>query len=133
VASFADRVVLITGTPRGCVAVLAGAFAKAGATVVGCDVDAEGGEAAAARIRAAGGRIDFRPADVSREEEVKALVGGTLEAHGRLSCAINNAGTEELSEIADGTESAFDELIATNLKGLFSASTQIFSRLHRSP
>jgi NAD(P)-dependent dehydrogenase (short-subunit alcohol dehydrogenase family) len=50
---------------------------------------------------------------------VKALVSLTLEEHGRLSCAINNAGTEELAEIAEGTESAFDELIATDLKGLF--------------
>ena len=92
--SFADKVVLITGTARGCGAVLAEAFAKAGATVVGCDVDAEAGEAAADKIRAAGGRMDFSRADVSREEEVKALVAATLDAHGRLHCAINNAGTE---------------------------------------
>jgi NAD(P)-dependent dehydrogenase (short-subunit alcohol dehydrogenase family) len=119
VPSFSDKVVLITGTASGCGAVLAEAFAKAGATVVGCDVDVEVGEATADRIRAAGGQIDFRPADVSREEEVEALVAATLDAHGRLSCAINNAGTEELSELADATEGAFDELIATDLKGLF--------------
>jgi NAD(P)-dependent dehydrogenase (short-subunit alcohol dehydrogenase family) len=118
VPAFADKVVLITGTARGCGAVLAEAFANAGATVVGCDRDADAGEAAAERIRAAGGRIDFSPADVSREEEVEALVADTVDAHGRLSCAINNAGTEELGEIADATESAFDELIATDLKGL---------------
>jgi NAD(P)-dependent dehydrogenase (short-subunit alcohol dehydrogenase family) len=35
VPSFADTVVLITGTARGCGAVLADAFAKSGATVVG--------------------------------------------------------------------------------------------------
>ena len=117
--SFADKVVLITGTARGCGAVLARAFADAGAAVVGCDRDADAGEATAEKIRAAGGRIDFSAADVSREEDVETLVAGTLDAHGRLSCAINNAGTEELVEIADGTESAFDELIATDLKGLF--------------
>ena len=117
--SFADKVVLITGTARGCGAVLAEAFAASGATVVACDVDGGAGEAAAEKIRASGGRIDFSSVDVSREEEVKALVGRTLDAHGRLSCAINNAGTEELTEIAEGTESAFDELIATDLKGLF--------------
>ena len=77
VPSFADKVVLITGTARGCGAVLAEAFASAGATVVGCDVDAEAGEAAAAKIRAAGGRIDFSSVDVSREEEVEALVART--------------------------------------------------------
>jgi NAD(P)-dependent dehydrogenase (short-subunit alcohol dehydrogenase family) len=87
VAPFADKVVLITGTARGCGAVLAEAFAKDGATVVGCDVDADAGEAAAEKIRASGGRIDFSSVDVSREQEVEAFVGGTLEAHGRLSCA----------------------------------------------
>jgi NAD(P)-dependent dehydrogenase (short-subunit alcohol dehydrogenase family) len=117
--SFADKVVLITGTARGCGAVLAEAFAHDGATIVACDVDGDGGEAAAEKIRGAGGAIDFTPADVSSEEEVEALVAGALETHGRLDCAINNAGTEELSEIAEGTESAFDELIATDLKGLF--------------
>jgi NAD(P)-dependent dehydrogenase (short-subunit alcohol dehydrogenase family) len=117
--SFADKVVLITGTARGCGAVLAEAFAKDGATVVGCDVDAEMGEAAAEEVRASGGRMEFSSVDVSREEEVVALVARTLDAHGGLSCAINNAGTEELSEIAEATEGAFDGLIATDLKGLF--------------
>jgi NAD(P)-dependent dehydrogenase (short-subunit alcohol dehydrogenase family) len=119
VFSFAGKVVLITGTAGGCGAVLAKAFAQAGAVVVGCDVDAEQGAAVAERIREAGGRIEFSTTDVSSETEVEALLAGTLESHGRLDCAINNAGTEELSEIADGTESALDELIATNLKGLF--------------
>jgi NAD(P)-dependent dehydrogenase (short-subunit alcohol dehydrogenase family) len=119
VPSFVDKVILITGTARGCGAVLAEAFAKAGATVVGCDVDADAGEAAANKIRTAGGRMEFSRADVSREGDVQALVAGTLDRHRRLNCAINNAGTEELSQIADGTESAFDKLIATDLKGLF--------------
>jgi NAD(P)-dependent dehydrogenase (short-subunit alcohol dehydrogenase family) len=99
VFSFADKVVLITGTARGCDAVLAEAFAQAGAAVVGCDVDAKEGSAAARRITEAGGRMDFSPADVSYEEEVGALVAGAVEKHGRLDCAINNAGMEELSEI----------------------------------
>jgi NAD(P)-dependent dehydrogenase (short-subunit alcohol dehydrogenase family) len=119
VFGYADKVVLITGTGGGCGAVLAEAFARAGAIVVGCDVDAKAGEATAQRIRDDGGRMDFHQTDVSREQDVEALVAHTIEAHGRLSCAINNAGTEQLSEIADGTESAFDELIATDLKGLF--------------
>ena len=119
VLSFADKVVLISGTARGCGAVLAAAFANAGAQVVGCDVDAETGEATAGKIQTAGGRIDFSAVDVSSEEQVEALVARTVASHGRVDCAINNAGTEELTELADGTESAFDELIATDLKGLF--------------
>jgi NAD(P)-dependent dehydrogenase (short-subunit alcohol dehydrogenase family) len=119
VFSFEDKVVLITGTAGGCGAVLAEAFAPAGAVVVGCDVDSDQGASVAEKIRGAGGRMEFSTVDVSREADVEALVAGVLESHGRLDCAINNAGTEELSEIAEGTESAFDELIATDLKGLF--------------
>jgi NAD(P)-dependent dehydrogenase (short-subunit alcohol dehydrogenase family) len=55
--SFADKVVLITGTARGCGAVLAGAFAQAGATVVACDVEADARSKAAEKIRQAGGTI----------------------------------------------------------------------------
>jgi NAD(P)-dependent dehydrogenase (short-subunit alcohol dehydrogenase family) len=58
------KVVLITGTARGCGAVLAEAFARSGATVVGCDVDGEAGAAAAEEIRASGGRMDFSSVDV---------------------------------------------------------------------
>ena len=54
---FAGKVVLITGTARGCGAVLGAAFAEAGATVVACDVDAEAGSATADTIRRAGGQI----------------------------------------------------------------------------
>ena len=64
--AYDGKVVLITGTASGCGAVLAEAFAQAGATVVGCDVDADAGSATAKRIRDAGGRIDFHPVDVSR-------------------------------------------------------------------
>jgi NAD(P)-dependent dehydrogenase (short-subunit alcohol dehydrogenase family) len=119
VFSFEDKVVLITGTAHGCGAVLAEAFAQVDAVVVGCDVDSDQGAAVAERIRKAGGRMEFSTVDVSHEADVEALVAGAVESHGRLDCAINNAGTEELSEIADGTESTFDELIATDLKGLF--------------
>ena len=116
---FTDKAVLITGTAKGCGAVLAEAFAGAGARVVACDIDAEAGEAATERIRGTGGEIAFCHADVSVESEVERLVAEASERHGRLDCAINNAGTESTAELAAGTEAAFDELIATNLKGLF--------------
>jgi NAD(P)-dependent dehydrogenase (short-subunit alcohol dehydrogenase family) len=91
VFSFADKVVLITGTARGCGAVLAEAFAQAGATVVGCDVEADAGSKAAEKIRKARGTIDFSPRVASREEDVTALISGALEAHGRLDCAVTTS------------------------------------------
>ena len=113
------KVVLVTGTARGCGQVLAEAFAGAGATVVACDRDAEAGAQVAEQIRAASGEIDFSHADVSVEGEVERLVAEAIDRHGRLDVAVNNAGTESTAELAAGTEAAFDDLIANNLKGLF--------------
>ena len=118
-SDFEGKVVLITGTARGCGQVLAEAFAGAGAKVVACDRDAEAGAQAAEQIRAASGEIDFSHADVSVEDEVERLVAEAIDRHGRLDVAVNNAGTESTAELAAGTEAAFDDLIANNLKGLF--------------
>ena len=118
-SDFEGQVVLITGTARGCGQVLAEAFAGAGATVVACDRDAEAGGQVAEQIRAASGEIDFSHADVSVEGEAERLVAEAIDRHGRLDVAVNNAGTESTAELAAGTEAAFDDLIANNLKGLF--------------
>ena len=118
-SDFEGKVVLITGTARGCGQVLAEAFAGAGAKVVACDRDAAAGAQVAEQIRAASGEIDFSHADVSVEGEVERLVAEAIDRHGRLDVAVNNAGTESTAELAAGTEAAFDDLIANNLKGLF--------------
>jgi NAD(P)-dependent dehydrogenase (short-subunit alcohol dehydrogenase family) len=118
-SSFQGKTVLITGSARGCGAVMAQGFARAGALVVGVDIDQHGGEQVASDIRRDGASIEFARADVSRETDVQTVVAQLLERHGRLDCAINNAGIESLAPLASGTESAFDELIATNLKGLY--------------
>jgi len=60
-----DKVVLVTGVARGCGRVLAEAFSAEGATLVGCDTDADGGRATAAIVRAAGGEMIFVEADVA--------------------------------------------------------------------
>ena len=92
-SDFEGKVVLITGTARGCGQVLAEAFAGAGARVVACDRDAEAGERGRAH-RAASGEIDFSHADVSVEGEVEGLVAEAIDRHGRLDVAVNNAGRE---------------------------------------
>src|SRR5262245_34350287 len=114
------KVVLVTGVAKGCGRVLAEAFAAEGAKVVGCDVDVDGGQAAAASARTAGGEMTFVEADVADDAAVKQLVATAVERYGGLDCAVNNAGTETTGMIADATDAIFDQLIAVNLKGLLS-------------
>src|SRR5215831_11586292 len=101
------KVVLITGTARGCGAVLAEAFAREGAKVVGCDVDADEGRTVADKISSDGNEITFVEADVSDEQRVADLVATCETAYGRLDVAINNAGTEATSMIADTDAASF--------------------------
>jgi NAD(P)-dependent dehydrogenase (short-subunit alcohol dehydrogenase family) len=117
------KVVLITGVAKGCGRVLAEAFAAEGGRVVGCDIDADGGQETLGAVHAAGGEMMFVDADVADDAAVKALVATTVQTYGRLDAAVNNAGTETTGMIADSTDDVFDRLIAVNLKGLRSCLT----------
>src|SRR5206468_221092 len=58
-------------------------------------------------------------ADVTREAEVEAAVGATVEQWGRLDLLVLNAGTWQGARIQDTTEAMWDALLDLNLKGAF--------------
>ena len=80
-------VAVVTGAARGIGAALARAFAKEGAHVVVADLDADGCRTVADEL---GGTAV--PTDVSRAEQVTALVESTLARHGRIDLFASNAG-----------------------------------------
>jgi NAD(P)-dependent dehydrogenase (short-subunit alcohol dehydrogenase family) len=118
VDDFTGKVVLVTGAGQACGRVIAEDFGARGARVVVNDIDRETGRDTAERINDAGGTATFVHADVSKEDEVAALVDATLTTYGRLDCAVNNAGAELTGTIADSDAAAFATLLATNLEGV---------------
>lgn len=117
---FESKVAIITGGAFGIGRATALAFAKAGAMVVVSDVVDAGGEQTVGLIRSAGGKARAVLCDVSRPEQVEALVKGTVEAHGRLDVAFNNAGIEGTqSPLAQLSPADFQKVIAVNLTGQF--------------
>src|SRR6266508_2734341 len=96
------------------------AFAEAGAKVALADVATDAGEDTAATITGKGGEAIFMPTDVSRANDVEALVRRTVDELGGLWCAANCAAIEvENTRLADLDEDTFDRVIAVNLKSIF--------------
>jgi NAD(P)-dependent dehydrogenase (short-subunit alcohol dehydrogenase family) len=89
----AGKVALVTGGSSGIGRATAVAFAREGATVVIASRTQETGEQAAAAIREAGGEATWIQADVTRAEQVEALVQQIVDTYGRLDYAFNNAGS----------------------------------------
>src|SRR5277367_919873 len=91
--SVADRlsgkVAVITGATSGIGLETARLFAAEGARVVVSGRSADAGEALAAEL---GAPAFFHRADVSREEDIAALIDAAVARFGRLDCLFSNAG-----------------------------------------
>ncbi len=84
------------------------------------DLDETGGKACVEAILEAGGDARFVRCDVTRDEQVRAMVQQTIEAYGRLDYAFNNAGIEiEQGKLAEGSEAEFDAIMGVNVKGVW--------------
>jgi NAD(P)-dependent dehydrogenase (short-subunit alcohol dehydrogenase family) len=89
----AGKVAIVTGAGGGGSGrVVALRLAQAGASVVVSDANEAGGRETVTRIEAAGGKAQFRRADVGREDQVQALLAFTERTYGGLDILVNNAG-----------------------------------------
>ena len=102
-------VVLITGALTGIGRATALAFAQEGSRVVISGRRDDAGQALVTELRALGAEAEFVHADVRREEDVRNLVGKTVERFGRLDVAVNNAGTDEWRRLQSEPQSSVDQ------------------------
>jgi NAD(P)-dependent dehydrogenase (short-subunit alcohol dehydrogenase family) len=80
---------LVTGAASGIRRASALAFSRQGSRVMLADVDESEGERAAEAIREAGGEARFARTDVTREDEVEAMVHETFDAFGAAAFLIS--------------------------------------------
>ena len=123
-----NKSIIVTGAGSGIGEGIAKRLAAEGAQVIVNDINVAMGQAVAAALVKAGGTASFFQADVTKSDEVKALVAAALERYGRLDVLVNNAGWTHRNQPAlDVSEDDFDKCYAINVKSIY------LSTIHAAP
>ncbi|WP_306335626.1 SDR family oxidoreductase [Streptomyces sp. KL118A] len=112
------KVVAVTGASSGIGEATALLLAERGARLVLGARRTERLEALAARIARAGGEAVHLRTDVTRAEDLRALVALAEERFGRLDVLVSNAGVGTISPLDDLRTDEWDHMVDVNIKGL---------------
>lgn len=112
-----DKVAIVTGSSRGLGKGIARKLAKEGAKVIIADMAPF--EETVAELQADGGTASGFTVNVSKQEEVKALVQYAVDTYGQLDIMVNNAGINRDSMLHKMPVENWDLVIAIDLTGTF--------------
>ena len=114
------KVALVTGGARGIGEATARLFASEGAAVVVCDININAAQLVVQSIQERGGEAVAVAADLTKEDQVAAVMSTAIDRYGRLDCAVNNAGIS-------GKFGAFIDLSLEDWKSMIDANlTSVF-------
>lgn len=125
--SLAEKTALVTGASSGIGRDIARTFARAGANVIVNGRNEQRIAQVVQEIESAGGKALGLRADVSRFAEVNAMVDQARSAFGSIDILVNNAGVFATRPLHEMTEEEWDEMIAIDLKSVFSCSRAVIN------
>ena len=115
-----ERVAIVTGAARGIGFAIAERLSRAGALVLVADVDEAGALAAVKRLREGGAECVEAVADITKPDEVGAMVERAIDAFGKLDVLVNNAGiTGRDAPLSGITDEDWERVLSLNLTATF--------------
>ena len=113
------KIALVTGATRGIGKSIAEELARAGAKVAICSRKAEACEQTEQELRGLGLDVFAKPCNVSRKDDLQALVDTTREKWGAVDIVVANAATNPYyGPITGISDDAFDKILANNVKSV---------------
>lgn len=111
------KVALITGGASGIGKATVLGFARAGARVIGADIDMERGAAVAREAQAEGLAVEFVAIDLSSSDSIRKCAAEVLARYPRLDILVNAAGYSAVEAFAANKPGYIDQVVAINLGG----------------
>jgi NAD(P)-dependent dehydrogenase (short-subunit alcohol dehydrogenase family) len=113
------KVALVTGSTRGIGKSMAEELARAGAKVAVSSRKAEACEAVRKELESRGCEVLAQPCNVSRKEDLQALVDATVRRWGKVDIAVSNAASNPYyGPLAQIPDEAFDKIFLNNVKSV---------------
>ncbi|CAI7667988.1 hypothetical protein CBS147355_6303 [Penicillium roqueforti] len=119
------KVAIVTGSSRGIGAAAALRLAQHGADIaINYFSSAQAAESVADQARSLGVKAITVKADVSQEEDIKALFTKVIEELGRVDIVLSNSGIEHFGAVPDVTGQQIDHVFSVNVKAQFLVAQQ---------
>ena len=128
------QVALITGAGRagkGIGRSIALTLAREGAKIAIADFVAESADSVAAEVQQAGGEALAVYGSVANSEDAEKMVRATVDKFGKIDILVNNAGITRDSLLLRMTDQQWDEVLDTNLKGVFNCTRAVAKQMVR--
>jgi 3-hydroxybutyrate dehydrogenase len=123
---------MVTGAASGIGKEIAFTYAREGANVAIADLDRKAAEAAAAEIKAGGGKAIGVAMDVADEEAVNAGIAAVVRAFGGIDILVSNAGIQIVHPLEEFSYAEWKKMIAIHLDGAFLTTHACLPHMYKS-